>query len=318
MTVRAMSSGILWEPRSAPLLVSALPRWTRRLTRQGALAALIPAPFYVITAILLLQVGSATAKGIISPANMIGLVFLRNALGAVLLWIVVRPQVVGFTGTQWINVLGLGAVLAAFNAGFYYTLNFLPLGIVMTFGFLGALAVSVIGARRMLDYLWPALALAGVFLLTPASGAAGLDPFGVLCALGYAVLFALYVVMSSRCSRTTAGLTGLCLATAVAALLTAPFGLPYVGEFLVSRDVAVSVLVVALFAALPFGLEFLALKRLSPAVFGILLSTEPVVAALVGMVMLGEFLSGTSWLALAVVSIAALGATLTARRGPHA
>jgi inner membrane transporter RhtA len=92
--------------------------------------------------------------------------------------------------------------------------------------------------------------------------------------------------------------------------------LPHVPEFLASRDTAVSVLVVALFAALPFGLEFLALKRLSPAVFGVLLSTEPAVAALVGMIMLGEFLPATGWIALAVVSAAAFGASLTGRRDP--
>lgn len=298
------------------LLISDLRRRMSRVLATRSIAALIPAPFYVLAAILLLQVGSATAKSISSPDNLIGLVFLRNALGAALLWIVVRPDLANLTRPQWASVLGLGAVLAAFNAGFYYILNFLPLGIVVTFGFLGALAISVVGARRPLDYLWPALASAGIVLLTPLGGAASLDPFGLLCAFGYALLFALYILMSSRCSRTTSGLTGLCLAMAVAAILTAPLGMPHVGEFLASRDVAFSVLVVVLFAALPFGLEFLALKRLSPAIFGILLSTEPAVAALVGMLMLGEFLSATGWIALAVVSIAALGATLTARRRP--
>jgi inner membrane transporter RhtA len=290
--------------------------WVRRAVAARSLAALVPAPFYVLTGILLLQVGSATAKGIIGPDNVIGLVFLRNALGAALLWVVVRPDPASLTPSQWGNVLGLGAVLAAFSAGFYYTLNFLPLGIVMTFGFLGALAISIVGARRPLDYLWPVLALAGIVLLTPLGGAASLDPFGLFCGFGYALLFALYIVMSSRCSRSTTGLTGLCLATAVAAILTAPLGLPHVPEFLASRDTAVSVLVVALFAALPFGLEFLALKRLSPAVFGVLLSTEPAVAALVGMIMLGEFLPATGWIALAVVSAAAFGASLTGRRDP--
>ena len=312
MSILAIGIGGATASPSAPLFVR-LRRLATRAVAGRSLAALVPAPFYVLTGLLLLQVGSATAKNIIDADNVIGLVFLRNTLGAALLWVVVRPDVARLTRSQWLSVLGLGAVLAAFSAVFYYTLNVLPLGIVMTVGFLGALAVSVVGARRPIDYLWPLLALAGILLLTPL-GDAGVDPFGLLCAFGYALLFALYILMSSRCSRTTPGLTGLCLATAVAAILTAPFGLSHVPEFLGSRDVALSVLVIALFGALPFGLEFLALKRLSPAVFGILLSTEPAIAALVGMVMLGEFLSGVGWIALAVVSIAALGATLTARR----
>jgi len=294
-------------------LMADVRKWIPKPSEQRPLAALVPAPLYVLLSILMVQVASATAKTVISPFNLIGLVFLRNILGAVLLCIVIRPSVTSLTRSQWANVLCLGAVLGAFNAGFYLSLNYVPLGIVMTFGFLGALAVSVIGAKKLIDYLWPMLALSGILLLTPLRGTSTLQPFGVLCVFGYALLWALYIVTSSRCSRTTPGLTGLCLAMAVAAVLTGPFAWPHLGDFLGSRNAISSLLVVVLFATIPFGLEFLALKRLSPYVFGILLSTEPVVAALGGMIMLHQFLSPAEWIALVVVSVAALGASMFSR-----
>jgi inner membrane transporter RhtA len=297
-------------------LKSHLRKWMAGPSEQRDLAALVPAPLYVLLSILLVQVASATAKTVISPINLIGLVFLRNALGAGLLCIVVRPRFASLTRSQWTNVLCLGAVLAAFNAGFYLSLNYVPLAIVMTFGFLGALVVSVIGAKRPLDYLWPTLAFSGILLLTPLRSTSTVAPFGMLCVFGYSVLWALYIVTSSRCSRTTPGLTGLCLAMGVAAGLTAPFAWPYLGDFIGSRDARSSLLVVVLFATMPFGLEFLALKRLSAAVFGVLLSTEPVVAALVGMIMLHQFLSFAEWIALAIVSVAAVGASMTGGRNP--
>jgi inner membrane transporter RhtA len=292
-------------------------RWIAGPLQWTALAALVPAPLYVLLSILLVQVASATAKTVINPFNMIGLVFLRNVLGAALLCIVVRPRVGTLTRSQWINVFCLGVVLAAFNAEFYLSLNYAPLGIVMTFGFLGALAVSVMGAKRRVEYVWPTLAFSGILLLTILRGTSTIEPFGILCVFGYSVLWALYIIVSARCSRTTPGLTGLCLAMGVAAALTAPFAWPHVGAFVSSRDAITSLLVVVLFATMPFGLEFLSLKRLSPAVFGVLLSTEPVVAALVGMIMLRQFLSPSEWIALAIVSVAAVGASVTtdANRG---
>jgi len=87
----------------------------------------------------------------------------------------------------------------------------------------GALVVSVIGAKRLIDFVWPTLAFFGILLLTPLRSTSTLAPFGILCVFGYSVLWALYIVTSSRCSRTTPGLTGLCLAMVVAAGLTAPF-----------------------------------------------------------------------------------------------
>ena len=280
------------------------------------LHTLVPAPLYVVLAILLLQVGSATAKDIMNPSNAMGLIFLRNLLGGTVLLAAIRPDIASLTRRQWINAVLLGANLAVLNSAGYFALNLIPLGMVMTIGFLGPLTVSVIGARRPVEFLWPVLAFAGVFLLTPAGGGSDLDPLGVALACGFALAWGTYILLSARNARTTPGLTGFCLAMCISAVLTAPFAASSVGDFLVSAEMVVSVLMVALFGTLPFALEFIALKRLSPAVFGVLLSTEPALASVVGMIMLGEILSGGGWTALVMVSVAALGSTLTARRIP--
>ena len=271
------------------------------------LHTLVPAPLYVVLAILILQVGTATAKDIMNPSNAMGLIFLRNLLGGTVLFAAIRPDLASLTRRQWGNAVALGANLAVLNSVGYFALTLIPLGVVVTIGFLGPLTVSVIGARRRIEFLWPVLAFAGVFLLTPAGGGSDLDTLGVTLACGFALAWGTYILLSARSARTTPGLTGFCLAMCISAVLTAPFAATSVGDFLVSAEMVVSVLVVALFA----------LKRLSPAVFGVLLSTEPGIASVVGMIMLGEILSAGGWTALAMVSVAALGSTLTAKRNPH-
>ena len=277
------------------------------------LHTLIPAPLYVILALSLLQVGSATAKEIMNPSNAVALVFLRNLLGGVVLVAVLRPDLGSLTRRQWLDVAGLGAVLALFSSLGYLALNRIPLGLVMTIGFLGPLTVSLFGARRLPGFLWPLLAFAGVYLLTPASGATHLDPLGLTHALGFAAVWAIYILLSSRISKAIPGLTGFAIAMCISALCTLPFAVTTVGDFFVSIEVVGLVHLVALFMTLPFALEFIALKRLSPAVFGVLLSLEPGMASLVGLIMLGELLSPTGWTALAMVSVAALGSTLTGK-----
>jgi len=275
-------------------------------------AGLVPPPIVVLAAILLLQLGSATAKTIVTPANVVAVIFLRNLFGGLALCTATRPDLGALSGRQIGTAALLGANLALMNVLGYLAISALPLGVVTTIGFLGPLGVSAAMSRRASDFIWPALALAGVALLNPLQSA--LDPLGLAYAFGFATAWGAYILCSARSARSTPGLTGLALAMAFAALFTAPLAAGALPELLGNIENVRTIALVILFATLPFALEFAALKRMSPRQFGVLVSTEPALGALVGMIALGEILSGSAWTALVLVSAAALGSTLAAKQ----
>lgn len=275
----------------------------------------IPAPLILIFALFLIQLSSGTAKIIMTAENAQGLAFLRMLLGAGLLWLVIRPKVSQMNSRQWQDVILLGAIYAAFTYLYYEALIYLPLGLVATIGFLGPLAISIIHSRRALDFAWPVLGLVGVYLLTPSVGDAEFSWKALGYGFAYAVGWGGYIMTSARAGKSMNGLDGFVVATAIAAVLLAPVGYPHVSEFLSSSTLLLLTLVVTLLITVPLGLEYLALKRIEPRVFGVLLSLEPAIATLIGILMLHEIPSVMSWLAIALVTAASLGATL-ARRSP--
>jgi len=282
--------------------------------RVAALAERLPAPLLLIIALVLLQLGAGLAKSIMTAPSALGMVFLRLGLGTVVLAVLVRPDWRTLGRGQWRDAVALGAVYAVFNVTTILALLHLPLGLVATIGFLGPLAVSLGAARRGPDFLWPVLGFAGVVMLTPLDGAGAASWAAISYGLADAAAWAAYILASARAGRSLAGLDGFVIAGAIATLLLAPLGLTGVGPLLTTPALIATVALVALFATAPLALEFAALKRLPPRVFGVLLSLEPGIASITGIVLLGEHLTATGWLALALVSLASVGVTLTGRK----
>jgi inner membrane transporter RhtA len=196
------------------------------------------------------------------------------------------------------------------NWSIYESIDRIPLGVAVTIEFAGPLAVAVIGSRRPLDGLWIVLAAAGILLLADPGGGS-VDGLGVLFALTAAVCWAAYIHLSQRTGRAFPGGSGLALAMVVGALVVAPAGFIQGGGALAEPDLLGSALVVALASSvLPYSLELEALRRLPAAVFGVLMSLEPAVAALAGLVVLGQDLGARELLAIAMVVVASAGATL--------
>jgi len=280
---------------------------------QDGIAAIgqhIPAPVILIVALAMLQIGSGWAKSIISVDNVFGLTVIRLALGGLFLTLFLRPKIM-LSRAQWIDVVGLGFVFAAFNITVYLALIHLPLGLVATIGFLGPLAVSLTGARKPLDYFWPVLAFSGICLLAPLDGVGAVSWMAVGYGLAYALAWAFYILSSARVGRSLPGLDGFVIATCIAAVLVLPLGFSDIEYFFSTATLTKMAILIALFATVPFGLEFLALKRLPPRTFGILLSLEPAIATVTGMIILNEKLALISWVAIAIVSFASIGATMT-------
>jgi inner membrane transporter RhtA len=269
----------------------------------------IPAPALVIVGVSSVQLGAAIAKSLFDELTPTGLVMLRLVFGALVLGLLFRPRVRGRSSHELHLALAFGLTLVTMNFCFYQAIDRIPLGIAVTLEFVGPLGIALLGSRRVTDLLWVSLAAAGIVLLAPGIGEDGLDAVGVAFALGAGVLWAAYITLSVRVGRAYSGPTGLVLAMAVGAVIALPFGIASAGSALLEPELLAAALAVAvLSAALPWSLELEALRRLPAHVFGVLMSLEPAIGALVGFFVLGERLGARAVVAIALVVIASAGA----------
>jgi inner membrane transporter RhtA len=271
-----------------------------------------PPPVLVLLSMTSVQVGAALAKSLFSSIGPAGAVLLRVGLGALILLILWRPKLYGYSWREYRWALLFGGVLAAMNFSFYQALDRIPLAVAVTIEFVGPLAVALLGSRRLADLLWVALAGAGIVLLAPTGlfGGIALDPLGVGLALLAGVFWGVYILVSAQVGRSFPGMAGLALAMVVAAVLLLPIGIIGAGSVLWSgRFLLVGTGVALLSSVLPYSLELEALRRLPAQVFGVLMSLEPGIAALVGLLLLHEQLGLRAAVAIALVIAASLGAT---------
>jgi inner membrane transporter RhtA len=264
------------------------------------------------------QFGAALANKLFADAGPGGVVFLRLLLSAVILLAVARPTLRNRSRSDRLAAIAFGLVLGAMNWSFYEALNRLPLGVAVTIEFTGPLAVAIAGSRRLLDAVWVVLAGGGVVLLASRGSHQGVHPLGVVLALVAAVCWALYILLSQRVGAVFARLDGLAIALGVGTLVVIPAGIIQGGSALVEPHVIFGGLGIALLSSLiPYSLELIALRRLSAYAFGLLMSLEPAVAALAGVLVLGQSLTAVLTVAVVMVVAASVGNTLTARRLPR-
>jgi inner membrane transporter RhtA len=194
------------------------------------------------------------------------------------------------------------------NLSFYEALDRIPLGIAVTLEFVGPLGVAIAASHRRLDLVWVVLAAAGIVLLSPGFGGS-IDALGALFALIAGGFWAAYIVLSARVGQEFEGGTGLALALTIGTIPLIPVGIADGGGDLVSGSVLAAGLGVAvLSSAVPYSLELEALRRLAVGTFGVLMSLEPAVAALVGFVVLEQDLSAAELLGISLVVAASAGA----------
>lgn len=264
----------------------------------------------VLLGMVSLQFSSAFVQDLFGRTGPAGAALLRILLSSALLVLMARPSALLFR-RHWRLLLPYGAVLAVMQLAFYEAIARLPLGVVVTLEFTGPLLVGLFCSRKASDVVWIVLAGTGVVLL---GGIHSMDdPVGVVASLVTGAALAGYVLLGSAVSRVTSQLSGLAMAMAVASVVAVPgaalIGLPPAGE-LVSPPILLAALCVALFATVvPFSLEYLAMRHIPRRVFVVLVTLEPVIAALVGFLVLREVLSVPQWTAMSCVVVAALGAT---------
>ena len=262
----------------------------------------------VVVGILSVQFGAGIAKNLFDDADPTTLVWLRLATSAIVLAAIARPSLRGRTPDDWRVAVAFGIALGTMNWAIYQSFARIPLGIAVTIEFLGPLAIAVAGSRRTRDLLWALLAAVGVALLGLERGE--VTWAGVGFALLAAVAWAAYILLSASTGRRWPGLEGLTVASVVATVMLTPFLVLFSGRGLGQPHVLVAGALVGLLSSvIPYSCEITALRTIRPSVFGILMSLEPAAAALVGIVVVHEYLTPVQWLALGCVVVASVGAT---------
>ncbi|ADU48186.1 EamA family transporter [Intrasporangium calvum] len=272
------------------------------------------APLLVFAGVVSVQFGGALAATLVPRIGAVGSVLMRLAFAMVILCAVARPRLRGRSGRAWGTVVLFGVALAAMNTAFYSSLAYLPIGVAVTVEFLGPLALAAVLSRRPRDLTAVLAAGLGVALVSGATDATWgrFEPIGLLWAGAAGVLWAAYIVLSQRTGTLFDGVDGLAVALVVASLVVMPFGLTSVDSW-TPEILALGLGIAVLSSVLPYSFELMALRHLSQSVFGILLSLEPAVAALAGLIVLGQVLDGRQVLGLLLVVVAS-AIVLSAKR----
>ena len=256
----------------------------------------------MLAGIVSVQFGGALAATLIPHIGAAGSVTMRLLFASVILCAVVRPRLRGYSAAAWRTVILFGLALGLMNFAFYGSLAHLPIGVAVTIEFIGPLLLSAVLSRRLSDYVAVAGAAVGVVLISEALHVP-LDQLswaGILLALTAGACWAAYIILSGRTGAAFPKLDGLAIAMLIATCFVAPFGLATVGDWsapLLAKGLGIAVLS----SLLPYSLELIALRRMSAAIFGILLSLEPACAALAGLLVLGQRLHAWQLLGMALV-----------------
>lgn len=272
----------------------------------------------VLGSVVALGIGTSFAKQLFPQVGSLGTTALRVGFSALLLLLIWRPWRWTTTRADAKSLVRYGIALGCMNLMFYQSLRTIPFGVAVAIEFSGPLAVAFFTSRRGIDYLWIAFAIAGLALLLPLGhDVATLNPEGVLFAMGAAVCWAAYILFGKKVGHLHAG-HSVALGLSMAAITVVPFGVWHAGTVLLQPHILLIGLgVAAVSSAIPISLEMVALKRLTPAAFGVMASMEPAVAALMGMLVLHEHLTALQWLAIGLVMCAAAGSAATAKPTVH-
>ncbi|MCQ4445714.1 threonine/homoserine exporter RhtA [Enterobacter cloacae] len=271
----------------------------------------------ILVAMLSIQSGASLAKSLFPLVGAPGVTALRIVLGTAILVVIFKPWRLRFKKEQRLPLLFYGLSLGAMNYLFYLSIQTIPLGIAVALEFTGPLAVALFSSRRPVDFIWVVLAVLGLWFLLPlGQNVSEIDLTGAALALGAGACWAIYILTGQRAGEEHGPAT-VALGSLIAAIVFVPIGMAQATESIWQWSVMPIGLAVAILStALPYSLEMIALTRLPTRIFGTLMSMEPALAAISGMVFLGETLTLTQTLALCSIIAASMGSTLTMRSEP--
>lgn len=282
---------------------------------RSALNVPVPPWGLAMTAILSIQLGSALSVDLIEEVGPSGTAWLRLSLGAVILLAIARPPLRSLRRADVLPVLGLGIMTGVMSIGFLAAIEHIPLGTAVAIEFLGPLTVAALRSHNRTALVWPALALLGVILLTePWQG--DFNPTGVAWAALAGVAWGLYILLTQRIGDRFTGIGALSMTVPIAAAAAAIVGIPQAAGHLTFGVLAAAAGLALLLPVLPFALEMLALRRMTPTAFGTLMALEPAVGVLLGLLILHQQPSAVQIVGILLVVLAGAAAQRGGRRRP--
>ncbi|MGW3521354.1 EamA family transporter [Streptomyces hydrogenans] len=291
---------------ATPEPASTTPNGAARHSRAGGVALMLSSG-------LSNQLGAATGSLAFPALGPVGVVAVRQWVAAILLLAIGRPRLTAFTRAQWWPVLGLALSFATMNFGLYNAIDRIGLGLAVTLEFLGPLAVALASSRRPVDTAYALLAAGAVAVLArpqPTTDYAGIA-LGLLAATSWAA----YILLNRTVGARVPGAQGSATAAALSGLLYLPIGIQILTTHPVTAQVLACAAVAGLLSsAVPFLADLLALRKVPARFFGIFMSVNPVYAALLGLLLLGQSLHFADWLAIAAIVTANTASLLTRQR----
>lgn len=271
----------------------------------------------ILIAMMSIQSGASLAKSLFPLVGAPGVTALRIALGTLILVVIFKPWRLRFKKEQRLPLLFYGLALGGMNYMFYLSIQTIPLGIAVALEFTGPLAVALFSSRRPVDFIWVILAVLGLWFLLPlGQSVSQIDLTGAALALGAGACWAVYILTGQRAGEEHGPAT-VALGSLIAAIIFVPIGMAQATDSIWQWSILpVGLAVAILSTALPYSLEMIALTRLPTRIFGTLMSMEPALAAISGMIFLGETLTLVQTLALCSIIAASMGSTLTMRPEP--
>lgn len=271
----------------------------------------------ILIAMMSIQSGASLAKSLFPLVGAPGVTALRIALGTLSLVVIFKPWRLRFKKEQRLPLLFYGLALGGMNYMFYLSIQTIPLGIAVALEFTGPLAVALFSSRRPVDFIWVILAVLGLWFLLPlGQSVSQVDLTGAALALGAGACWAVYILTGQRAGEEHGPAT-VALGSLIAAIIFVPIGMAQATDSIWQWSILpVGLAVAILSTALPYSLEMIALTRLPTRIFGTLMSMEPALAAISGMIFLGETLTLVQTLALCSIIAASMGSTLTMRPEP--
>ncbi|EPF74072.1 hypothetical protein P253_01985 [Acinetobacter indicus CIP 110367] len=265
------------------------------------------------------QISASFAKQLFEVLDPLTVTILRLCFAAIIICLMFRSWKIisRLSFLKWRDLLCYSAALCLMNVLFYMSLGKLPQGIAVGLEFIGPLGLALLSIKQRSDYIWVLLAILGIALMVPwgQANSDNFSVFGTLCALGAGFCWALYIYFGQRVVQQNIGMHALTIAISLAALTLLPIGLYHNAAALVDTQYWGKAIAIAILAtAIPYALDLKALQHLSKLSYGTLSSLSPALAALTGLVLLGEQISLLQWVALFCVMLASVGVTLRASR----
>ncbi len=276
----------------------------------------VPPWALAVAAMLSVQLGSALSVRLVESVGPAGTAWLRLSIGALIFLALARPPLRSVRRGDVAALLGLGVTTGLVTAVFLAAIARIPLGTAVAIEFLGPLTVAAVRSRSKRVLVWPFVALLGVVLLTQPWHTDTADPAGVAFAVLAGIGWAAYILLTQRVGDRFAGIAGLSITVPIAAVTAAVIGVPQaVGELTVGTVAAAAGLALLL-PVLPYALELLALRQMTPTAFGTLMALEPAMGVLLGLAVLHQEPSLLQIVGIVLVVLAGAAAQRGGRRQP--